>query len=542
MSRIKKASISGSVLALCMVLGATVLVSTAWADPPDPQPLPPTGNCYRDNIFYGAVPPGGENAPVIVFVHGYGGLAIDWWLRVPPYFDNDSYVRAYEAGYRTAFVNMNVDPAAPNCSVARTPSQSVIYDGFVLGLQIEVISQYYGADQVDIVAHSKGGIDAQAAILWFGAANRVRNVFTLSSPHQGSLLADLLWSPEGSWLGWLLGRRDAGTFSIQTGPMQLFRAIADASTADDGISYYSAAGNDYSADGPGLQWTGAYLEPQPTGGPNDGAVTVNSTYLPYASVLFQEPWDHLQMFMGRNAFPYILAVLRGTQAPARAQAAPAGLPDALPLSTMVRGGPLDGVARVTIPVEPQAQAVRFALFTSQKDARAALVDPAGTAHDFQAVPAAAHGLPEMPPLQQATVEHPTPGQWRLRISGQGGYLLLVMLDSTLSVELQGIPDRLLAPGETLYLSARSAAGQPGVQRLAVRLSNRTGSVSGTAAAGAQLAVPISQQPGFYGMSVSVSGQTNGGLPFERTFVRSVGVVDGADLAGGSGLLNALLQP
>ncbi|HRX04103.1 MAG TPA: hypothetical protein P5148_13230, partial [Anaerolineae bacterium] len=84
---VTKLALSG-LLALFLVAGMSVFSGAAFAAPPDPQPLPATGNCYRDNIFYGAVPPGGQNSPVLVFVHGYSGLAIDWWLRMPPYFDN----------------------------------------------------------------------------------------------------------------------------------------------------------------------------------------------------------------------------------------------------------------------------------------------------------------------------------------------------------------------------------------------------------------------------------------------------------------------
>ena len=38
------------------------------------------------NIFYGAIPPFGGHAPVVVFVHGLAGNARDWWVR------NDMYL------------------------------------------------------------------------------------------------------------------------------------------------------------------------------------------------------------------------------------------------------------------------------------------------------------------------------------------------------------------------------------------------------------------------------------------------------------------
>ncbi|MEZ4767687.1 MAG: hypothetical protein R2844_04600 [Caldilineales bacterium] len=549
-------------LAFLVLVIVSITAVPVYADPPDPQPLPATGNCYRDNIFYGAVPPGGQNAPVIVFVHGYSGLAIDWWLRVPPVFDNDMYVRAYNAGYRTAFVNLNVDPAAANCAVVRTPAKSTIYNGFVLGLQLQAITQHYGVAKVDIVAHSKGGIDSQSAVLWFGGAARVRNIFTLSSPHQGSLLADLLWSPQGAALGWLLGRRDDGTFSIRTGSMQLFRAVADPSPVDDLVAYHSAAGTEWRNGGPGLAITGAWLEAQPTGGINDGAVTVNSTYLPYASTLFQQPWDHLQMYMGRNAFPYILAALQGSAAPEPASLAapgashslflpslgkayrPAAPVNAAMLPAIVHGGSLAAPLHEELPIEPQVRSVQFKLYTSGSGLDAAMVGPDGTVYPFGAAPAAGYGLPQMAAIQQVTVRQPGAGQWRLRVNGpgSGGYLLTADLDSPLRVQLGGLPDRVLSPGATLHLSA---AGQPAgaldIQRLAVQLSSASGNITTLSAGAANLDVPLPNEQGIQGFSATVSGETSG-FPFERTYVRSVAVVDLAALAGDPWRLDQLLRP
>ena len=538
---------TSGIIALLVLIGISITAVPAYADPPDPQPLPATGNCYRDNIFYGAVPAGGQDAPVIVFVHGYSGLAIDWWLRVPPIFDNDLYVSAYDAGYRTAFVNLNVDPAAANCAVVRTPAKSTIYDGFVLGQQLQAITQYYGVEKVDIVAHSKGGIDSQSAVLWFGGAARVRNIFTLSSPHQGSLLADLLWSPQGAALGWLLGRRDDGTFSIRTGSMQLFRAVADPSPVDDAIAYYSAAGTEWRNGGVALWLTGSWLEAQPNGGTNDGAVTVDSTYLPYANVLFQQPWSHLQVYMGRNAFPYILAVLQGNPAAAPlagANTAPASpQPDALMLNSIVRGGLLTRAAREAVIIEPQVRSVRFSLYTAGAGLDAAMVGPDGSVHPLETAPAAGYGLPPMATVQQVTIRQPASGAWRLRINSPaaGGYLLTADLDSPLNVQLQGLPERVLAPGEAMHLSVGGPAGGA-VHQLAAQLSSRAGNITGLSSGGPQIDIPLSQEQGYYGLSLAVTGETAAGAPFERTFIRSVAVADIAALANNPWRLEQMMRP
>ena len=71
-------------------------------DPPDPEPHLP----WWESIYFGAVPPGNPDGPVLVFVHGYKGTADDWWTITPYDELNDMYVTAYQAGYRTAFVDL----------------------------------------------------------------------------------------------------------------------------------------------------------------------------------------------------------------------------------------------------------------------------------------------------------------------------------------------------------------------------------------------------------------------------------------------------
>ena len=61
--------------------------------------------------------------------------------------------------------------------------------------------------KVNIVAHSKGGIDTQAALVEYGANRFVGNVITLATPHHGSNLADLSYSWWAGWLASILGQK-----------------------------------------------------------------------------------------------------------------------------------------------------------------------------------------------------------------------------------------------------------------------------------------------------------------------------------------------
>jgi hypothetical protein len=56
-----------------------------------------------------------------------------------------------------------------------------------------VLKQRYGVDQINIVAHSKGGLDSRAYIStnWMNDKNDVATLITIASPHHGSRLASL---------------------------------------------------------------------------------------------------------------------------------------------------------------------------------------------------------------------------------------------------------------------------------------------------------------------------------------------------------------
>ncbi len=555
---------------MILVLAAALMAIArpAEATPPAPQPLPPTGDCYRDNVFYGAVPPGGEQSPVLVFVHGLGGLASDWWVNVPGLQVNDMYERAYEAGYRTAFVNLNVKPDAPGCTVERRPAKDMMYNGRVLSRQLDAITQYYGVEQVDLVAHSKGGIDAQAAVVWWGAWRKVRRVFTLGSPHQGSLVADLLWSPEGFWVSLLLGERDDATFSLQTSSMQLFRALTDAMSVDDGIGYYSGAGNFWNTPGTLYPLIGQWLQNQPEGGANDGVVTVASTYLSGAATLFLEPWNHSEVYVGRNAFPYIHRILSGQQ-PAQhsvylpliistaseagpALAATADRQIVVTQTTadsqsdfILRGGPLPGRAVEQIPLEPQARSAQFLLLTTGPEVSAVLRGPDGSKRRLQPIPPTGLDILGSAFALGYALSDPGPGEWAVEMEGPAGaaYLLLVTLDSSLRIELTGLPDAPIPPGQVVRLAARADAGaEPArVSRLRLRVEAGPSAVRALSADtrdGALLS-HVFESEGVYNISITVTGQTTGGAPFERTFVRSLAVLSARTMGDRSAIWTML---
>lgn len=71
-------------------------------------------------------------------------------------------------------------------------SLSIVESAKELEAEIHRILQETGAEKVNIVAHSKGGLDARYAIAHLGLADRVASLTTINTPHRGCQFADAL--------------------------------------------------------------------------------------------------------------------------------------------------------------------------------------------------------------------------------------------------------------------------------------------------------------------------------------------------------------
>jgi len=110
----------------------------------------------------------------IVMVHGIGfrdNKYLNYWGRIPS---------ALETHGATIFYG-NQDSWG-----------SVHDNAFVLKQTIEKILLETGADKVNIIGHSKGGIDARYMISSLGMGEKVASLTTIASPHHGSKALDVL--------------------------------------------------------------------------------------------------------------------------------------------------------------------------------------------------------------------------------------------------------------------------------------------------------------------------------------------------------------
>ncbi|UOQ45659.1 hypothetical protein MUN89_06910 [Halobacillus salinarum] len=150
-----------------------------------------------------------EHAKPLVFVHGLNSSSSTWWE------DNDMYTTALNQGYQTAFVDLY-------------PVKDMMENGELLAKVLKEIYEHFNETLI-VIGHSKGGVDAQSALIYFQSSPYVERLLTLSSPHHGSPLADLAYSNWAGWLAGILGNKNDATFALQTGYMAQYRMKTDES-------------------------------------------------------------------------------------------------------------------------------------------------------------------------------------------------------------------------------------------------------------------------------------------------------------------------
>jgi triacylglycerol lipase len=123
----------------------------------------------------------GKRSPTrypVVLAHGFGGFG-SFEIRGRRL----AYFRGVSERLRASGVDVHVVRVSPFAPIAARAQQ--------LAAQIERL----GADRVNIVAHSMGGLDARYAIACLGMAPRIASLTTIGTPHRGTPLADLAGVP-----------------------------------------------------------------------------------------------------------------------------------------------------------------------------------------------------------------------------------------------------------------------------------------------------------------------------------------------------------
>ncbi len=510
-------------VAILMLMG--VGQAAAVQSPPLPQNAGMSPDGTPGTIYYGATPAGGGlNKPVLVFVQGLHGQANTWWTN-----GNDMYSDAYYAGYRTAFVDL-ID--------AGGTGGSIWDNGQMLAGQLNTITAHYGVSSVNIVAHSKGGLDSNAAIVQYGAAPKVQTLFQLSSPNWGSQLADLSYSWWGGWLAAILGQRDDAVYSLQTGQMAYYRSVSDGSSANSYVHYDTSAGTSHGPWFGALWYGGAYLQFY---GSNDGAVTVSSAHHPLGNHIFTDGnLDHDQMPIGHNTWsrvqPYVSTLWRGLSSGEQSKPIEQSPYASLPAGGIIRGGQVNGAASERFAVESGAQSLNIALLTSA-NLYVTLSGPDGRQYQ----PVSVQQGDRTQTLGAAVyyyfqINNPTAGQWQfsaaptlgLYKASVGAYLLIANIQSGLQVSLSNSSNALtFAPGSSVNFTLHASDGKTNLSNLSVESHLSGGSFSHASQAivsnGGIINVNLPTTSGVYNLSLTVRGVDANGAAFERSLTTSFAV-------------------
>jgi hypothetical protein len=148
------------------------------------------------------------------------------------------YEKAYSNGYRTAFTN-------------QSQTNSFEKNGQIIADMVRKVSQHYGSSKnIIIVAHSKGGLDVDYAMIKYGIDSLVKGVVALSVPYYGVPLTD--WTT--SFLEPVLNNipifgaylKDRGTRQMQTANMiNRIRPMIDNSPNNHPEKYFTFGGWGY---------------------------------------------------------------------------------------------------------------------------------------------------------------------------------------------------------------------------------------------------------------------------------------------------------
>lgn len=483
--------------------------------------------------YTGAVPPqASASKPVILFVQGLHS-AYSHWIGDDSYYD-----AAYNAGYRTAFVQLKDSEG---------DGGNMWTNGPVLADVIRKVAAYYGVSKINIIAHSKGGIDTQTALVYYGAASYVNVVHQLSTPNLGSELADMAYSTWTSWLASILGQKDDAVYSLQTSYMANFRAQTDSKTQNSLTKTYMSGG-----EGDDGIFTGYWFAHAVLPGEDDGAVSVASAMgLPYGIRTFTKNISHSAMSKASQTWSLVqpklalatsslaAASLDGQAASAGSLAAPTGAAAAKGVEEsddlILRGGQVNGSATASIPLESGINRVSLEVMTADDATDVTLVSPSGHTYRPEAAPAESDpdAIFAKAVRRVFQIGKPEQGDWTLKLDGTNdAYFALTRIEGAHATKVKA-DKKIFRQGEKAGLTVDFGRQLKG----AVKHPTLSKSVRGRAAASSEqlqgalvngnLSLPFTapSQPGVYNLSFDVEGVNEKGEKVTRSVNYNFAVAD-----------------
>jgi len=517
-----------------------VAVSGALATPHAVLAAAPSPTLQDDNPagsagdwFVGATPPNADpSKPVILFVQGLNSN-IGTWTQADGYYE-----AAYNQGYRTAFVHFQD---------ATGPGGSMWTNGQILAGVINKVRAYYGVDKVNIVAHSKGGIDTNTALVHYGAAPYVNVVHQVATPNLGSGLADVAYTSWAGWLAGLIGQQSDATYSLQTSYMANFRAQTDGLAANGLTRTYLSAGTGNDGYLSMTFFGQGILSPYES----DGAVTVPSAYgYPHGVVSFKdnglEKLSHGAIVLASKTWKYVqpkltTASYAGLSTGMTAAKGSLFLPEAAPevSNTILRGGAVNGSVQDSFELESKLGQVSVDVMTSSHETNVRLVSPSGKVYEpKQTVGGTANGeaIFGKATHNNFEIQSPEQGSWTLQLDGDSdGYFMVANIEGGAKAAVKGSKKVMKGHNKTLDLALSLNGAQASLDKSSAKLTKATkqGKVQKLAgislrqdSQGALLAnFATPTEPGVYNVSFDVVGVNADGESFTRTVTYNFAVTD-----------------
>ena len=500
----------------------------------------PTGN-FGD-WYTGAIPQGSSTKPVILFVQGLHSNYTTWT-------GTDSYYEAaYNAGYRTAFVQLkDSDGGGGNMHT----------NGKVLADVIRKVAAYYNVPKINIVAHSKGGIDTQTALVYYGASSYVNVVHQLSTPNKGSELADMAYSTWTSWLGTILGQKDDAVYSLQTSYMANFRAQTDNRVENNATKTYMSGGM-----GDDGVFTAYWFAHAVLPGEDDGAVSLYSALgLPYGITSFTKNISHSAMAKASQTWSLVQPklALGYTTASATtmstAVVAQADYIDDLDLAAnalktsqntkveedgdlILKGGQINGKETAAISLESGIRSIAVEVMTSKSSTDIKLLSPSG--REYSPIAAAEesdpYGIFAKAVRRVFQIDKPEAGEWKLELKGtEDAYFAMTRIETSEKASVKA-NKKVFHKGESSKLSVDFGKGFKGTVKQGVISKSTSGHKNNAVKQSLKgnsikekldLSFIAPSEPGVYNLSLDVEGVNDRGEKVVRSINYNFAVTDEA---------------
>lgn len=453
------------------------------------------------------------NAPVLLFVPGLNNVAQIFWE------EDGLYEAAYESGYETAFIQLYDAGGA---------SADMWDNGKLLAEKIEEISAHFQGKPITIIAYSKGGVDTQAAVAYYGAWQYVDRILTLSSPHHGSELADLANSNWAGWLAELLGLRGEGTAAVETGYMEYFRSLTDEKPYAYVNDFYTFGGTDWGSMFSSTWFGGMYLSNY---GDNDGVVTAVSTRLPKGEEVAIGNWNHTSI-RSNVLFPVLEDyIFTESQPNKRYSFNPALEGKSATAEQYVYGSRLEKNKheKHAFPIEETVDKVNIQLYTASPLGEVQLVDPNGKSYPVTQVAKQNGGFFAGATGYSIQVNHPVSGEWSLKMLSdqKNAYLLQGQFDKATKHQIlleaplnRGVTNELPWKTNDAQVKDESIETVYTIVESGEQIPVMTGTIKGGSF---NLSKELSslKKNQAYNITIDIKGETISGSPFKRTVVDSV---------------------